>query len=360
MSVMKIFSFLLFFFSFTLCIAQNQDTLSLEEQQRRVKNIQAGNPFKKFGYKPTISTLSKGKYLEFHDLDSIVQIGSFTFHVKKKVITGYLVKETKYSEATLRPEIVSRWFSPDPLSDEFPNWSPYTFTNDNPIFFTDPTGLAPETIYRNVATNEEVEVEDNVDKTIEVNDSDFQKAKSFAEQINPTENSDGTTTIQVVDSYTASAYNEFYDSVNSYSELSLANVKDFLFNRPQLLTLDAVGGSGALEAINGPVVRVSSIAFKSFTRSNYRHNLKVLTNPLGIGQDAHHIYPQAKKFQQYFERAGINIHNPVNLKWWEKSAHRSSAKAYNEAWDNFFARKPNASANEIRAFGNSVMKDFSF
>lgn len=133
---------LLFLFSFGMGFAQTKDSLSLEEQQRRKKNIQAGNPFKKFGYKPKISTLSKGKYLEFHDLDSIVQIGSFTFHVKKKVITGYIVKETKYSEATLRPEIVSRWFSPDPLSDEFPSWSPYNFTYNNPVFFTDPTGLA--------------------------------------------------------------------------------------------------------------------------------------------------------------------------------------------------------------------------
>ena len=81
--------------------------------------------------------------MEFHDLDSIVQIGSFTFHVKKKVITGYIVKETKYSEATLRPEIVSRWFSPDPLSEEFPEWSPYNFVKNNPIRYVDPDGRAP-------------------------------------------------------------------------------------------------------------------------------------------------------------------------------------------------------------------------
>lgn len=353
------FVILLFLFSFSLGYAQTQDSLSIEEQQRREENIQAGNPFKKFGYKPKISTLSKGKYLEFHDRDSIVQIGSFTFHVKKKVITGYIVKETKYSEATLRPEIVSRWFSPDPLSDEFPSWSPYTFTNDNPIFFIDPTGLAPETIYRNLATNEEVEVKDNIDKTIEVSDSEFQKAKSYADRINPIENSDGTTTIQVVDSYTASSYNEFYDSVNSYSSFSLANVKDNLFNRPQLFTLDALGGAGALEAISGPVAKVSSISFKSFTQGNYRHNLKALTNSLGIGQDAHHIFPQAKRFQKQFKRAGLNIHNPVNLRWWEKSAHRSASKAYNRAWDGFFTRNPNATGNEIKAFGRSIAKDYS-
>ena len=137
---------LLLMLLFMVAMGHAQDSLSTEEQQRREKNIQAGNPFKKFGYKPKIATLSKGKYLEFHDLDSIVKIGSFSYHVKKKQITGYSVQETKFSEATLRPEIISRWFSPDPLSDEFPSWSPYTFTNDNPIFFTDPTGLAPEAV----------------------------------------------------------------------------------------------------------------------------------------------------------------------------------------------------------------------
>ena len=82
--------------------------------------------------------------MEFYDLDSIVKIGSFSYHVKRKTITDSFQEETNYSEATLRPEIISRWFSPNPLSDEFPSWSPYVFTNDNPIFFTDPTGLAPE------------------------------------------------------------------------------------------------------------------------------------------------------------------------------------------------------------------------
>jgi len=135
---------ILFLFFFCFGFAQTKDTLSIEEQERREKNIQAGNPFKKFGYKPKIHTLSKGKYLEFHDLDSIVKIGSFSYHVKNKNITGYSQQKTKYSEATLRPEIVSRWFSPDPLSDEFPSWSPYNFVENSPIILTDPTGLAPE------------------------------------------------------------------------------------------------------------------------------------------------------------------------------------------------------------------------
>ena len=136
--------FLVLLFAFGLGFSQTKDSLNAEEKARREKNIQAGNPFKKFGYKPKIATLSKGKYLEFHDLDSIVKIGSFLYHVKNKTITSYTRIDPNDSEAGLSPEVISRWMSPDPLSDEFPNWSPYNFTYNNPIIYNDPTGLAPE------------------------------------------------------------------------------------------------------------------------------------------------------------------------------------------------------------------------
>ena len=163
----KLFLFIVLLCSISLSFSQEKE-LSKEEKAKRERNIQAGNPFKEFGYTPKIATLSKGKYLEFHDLDSIVKIGSFTFHVKKKTINGYYEEETKYSEATLRPEIVSRWFSPDPLSDEFPSWSPYNFVMNNPIRFVDPTGLAPEDIILKGANNSSVTIEtDLIDVSID-------------------------------------------------------------------------------------------------------------------------------------------------------------------------------------------------
>jgi len=137
---------ILILFSVNVSFAQVKEQLSEKEKARREKNIQAGNPFKRFGYKPKIATLSKGKYLEFHDLDTIMRIGSFVFNTRQKKITGYVNLDTVHSEATFNPQLISRWLSPDPLCEEFPSWSPYNFTMNNPIRFIDPNGKAPEDI----------------------------------------------------------------------------------------------------------------------------------------------------------------------------------------------------------------------
>ncbi len=123
---------------------QAQEKLSKEEKERREKNIQAGNPFAQFGYKAKIATLSKGKYLEFHDLDSIVTIGTVRWHVYKNKIVGHLVQDSLNLDSQPIGDRTGRWISPDPLSEEFPSWSPYTMCFDNPLRYTDPTGMAPD------------------------------------------------------------------------------------------------------------------------------------------------------------------------------------------------------------------------
>lgn len=131
------------FLTFGITFAQ-EEKLSKEEKERREKNIQAGNPFAEFGYKAKVATLSKGKYLEVHDLDSIVKIGSSLWHVKKQKIVDNVVQDTTDMYRQPLFDTAGRWLSPDPLAEEFPEWSPYNFVNNNPIRYTDPTGLAPE------------------------------------------------------------------------------------------------------------------------------------------------------------------------------------------------------------------------
>ena len=101
------------------------------------------NPFEEFGYKPKIATLSKGKYVEFYDQDTIVQIGGAVFNTVTMKIMGFVEYDTIRSEYNISPEVISRWLSPDPLTNEFPSWSPYNYVNDNPIIFVDPDGQYP-------------------------------------------------------------------------------------------------------------------------------------------------------------------------------------------------------------------------
>jgi len=131
---------LLVVFSMSL---QAQEKLSKEEKARREKNIQAGNPFAQFGYKAKIATLSKGKYLEFHDLDSIVTIGTVRWHVYKNEIVGRIVLDSLNPDAQPIGDRAGLWISPDPLSEEFPSWSPYNMCMDNPLKYKDPDGRAP-------------------------------------------------------------------------------------------------------------------------------------------------------------------------------------------------------------------------
>lgn len=218
--------FLLLFcllFSFGLIFAQTKDSLSVEEQEKRKRNIEAGNPFKKFGYTPKIATLSKGKYLEWHDLDSIVRIGSYSFHVKKKDITGYNMDEDKNSESTLRPELTSRWLSPDPLAEEFPSWSPYNFVMNNPIFFTDPTGLAPMSpIYGTDGSFLGTDDEGLQGKAIVMDKSEFKQNMSHKEALTKNKGVQGLNSTEAVgkllNHYNGLKNRPDYDGIVSLSE----------------------------------------------------------------------------------------------------------------------------------------------
>ena len=108
-------------------------------------SVTGQNPFAEYGYTPKIATLSKGQFNEFHDQDTVVQIGSVLYNTKTKQIVAFVETDTVFSEATLQPDIVSRWISPDPLADHPTQMSltPYHYAGNNPIVWTDPDGRCP-------------------------------------------------------------------------------------------------------------------------------------------------------------------------------------------------------------------------
>lgn len=99
-------------------------------------------PFASYGYKVKVATLSKGKYVEFFDQDTLIQIGTVIMNRFTKQIVSFVTVDTAYSEATLQPELISRWISPDPLAEKYYSFSPYHFSGNNPVRFVDPTGMA--------------------------------------------------------------------------------------------------------------------------------------------------------------------------------------------------------------------------
>jgi hypothetical protein len=115
------------------------------------------------------------------------------------------------------------------------------------------------------------------------------------------------------------------------------------------------------EAVDAATVaRNVPTRYRAFTIDNYRHNLQVLTGQLGEGMDAHHIFPKGKQFDAFFQRAGINVHDPNNLTWWESGAHRAAAPDYTRDWSRFMQMNPDASPEVIRDFGASLMRDYGF
>jgi hypothetical protein len=99
------------------------------------------NPWESIGKPSTqILTLSDGRYPEIFENDTLRKIGSIVFNTRTNKIEYFIETDTIYSESTLKPEVVSRWLSVDPLAKKYTSFSPYNFGLNNPIFFIDPDG----------------------------------------------------------------------------------------------------------------------------------------------------------------------------------------------------------------------------
>lgn len=99
------------------------------------------NPFKSIGKKGKIVTLSKGKYVEVFDYDTIQRIGTVLYNIRTKKIVKLLDADETFEKFSDNSS-ASRWYSPDPLAGKGKNisYSPYAFVFNNPINYTDPDG----------------------------------------------------------------------------------------------------------------------------------------------------------------------------------------------------------------------------
>jgi hypothetical protein len=88
---------------------------------------------------PELVTLSDGTYLESHDNDSVVRIGSALFNVRTKQVVGIDLSEDTISDE-LEEELMGRWLAIDPLAVKYPSLSVYNFVRNSPLVYVDPDG----------------------------------------------------------------------------------------------------------------------------------------------------------------------------------------------------------------------------
>lgn len=113
--------------------------------------------------------------------------------------------------------------------------------------------------------------------------------------------------------------------------------------------------------------RLTKLSFfwigRAFTVRNYRYNLTLKTHREPANSQAHHTLP--KLYEEWFRSKGINIHDPVHLRWWCSKTgvpgnHPSSATSYNKRWTDWKNAHGNASVAEILAFRDSIQEYYTY
>lgn len=105
-------------------------------------NSQQPNPFKSIGKKAEFIDISKGKYVEIIEKDSLERIGSVLVNRYTRKIERLLDETVIGAEED--NTVQSRFFSVDPIASQFPELSPYHFAGNTPIQAVDLDGREPQ------------------------------------------------------------------------------------------------------------------------------------------------------------------------------------------------------------------------
>lgn len=98
------------------------------------------NPFAPIGREVPLLTLTKGQYPEVFTNDTLRTVCGMVYNRVTAQVVGFVETDTVYTESGMKPELVSRWLSMDPLAAKYPFASPYSFGLDNPVFYIDVGG----------------------------------------------------------------------------------------------------------------------------------------------------------------------------------------------------------------------------
>jgi hypothetical protein len=105
-------------------------------------SAQEPNPFRSIGKQTEIIDVSKGKYTEIIEKDSLERVGTALVNRHTRKIERFL-DEDSLDNSVVDNTAQSRFFSVDKLAAKFPYYSPYQFAGNSPIWASDLDGLEP-------------------------------------------------------------------------------------------------------------------------------------------------------------------------------------------------------------------------
>lgn len=99
------------------------------------------NPYEIFGHETKVTYETSVKdylYIENNDTSSITQAIAFDFENGKVLFLDKT--DSIIGKISIDPSQLYIWLSVDPLSNKYPQWSPYAFVFNNPLKYIDPDG----------------------------------------------------------------------------------------------------------------------------------------------------------------------------------------------------------------------------
>ncbi|MEA3463003.1 MAG: DUF6443 domain-containing protein [Bacteroidota bacterium] len=90
---------------------------------------------------------------------------------------------------------LGRFTTMDPLADEFPSWTPYHYVHNNPIIFTDPTGMFASPIYDEDGNFLGTDDQGLQGQALVMNQQDFTQGMSHSEAVSKNLGAEGLTNL---------------------------------------------------------------------------------------------------------------------------------------------------------------------
>jgi hypothetical protein len=244
---------------------------------------------------------------------------------------------------------LGRFNSMDVLSEIFFETSPYAFTLNNPVFFSDPTGLCPEC--PDNAKMNDTYVSDG-GATYIFGEGGWIRQDGELDEVVVTGDAPTSTTEQVADVVTdfipfVGSGKDIYNGFKNDDPLLIAMGVGFFV--VDIFTL----GSGSI--VKGAV----KTAGKQIAKEASEQTAKRLLITAGKKTlHKHHIMPQ--QFRKWFAERGISNIDDFTVPISSKTHGTLHGKAgrWNQRWSEFINENPAATPSEIFYHAESLLKEF--